>query len=126
MEKSFEKFCARVKREREGVPARSKYADWIVAECIRWTSALSASEVAEGLGISKESVNQWKRLGESVVSPPSVDEKAEMPAVLNVTRISVAGAPAERRVLARLVRGEVAIEFFDESAIARALEGVIA
>jgi hypothetical protein len=127
MEKSFEKFCIRVKREREAVSARSRYSDWIVAGSIRWASELSVAEVADGLGITKDSINRWKRLyaGGSAPQNTLACEDVGMPAVLNLTRISVAGSPEEGRVLARLVRGEVTIEFFDECALVRSLGGVL-
>jgi hypothetical protein len=125
MEKSFEKFCARVKREREGLPSRSKYSESIVSECLLWASERPIEEVAEGLGVSDQSIKRWKkdRLKVGIAKVATTD--VGLPAVLNVTRISVAREVAEGRVLARCVRGPLTIEFLDESALVRVLAGAL-
>lgn len=126
MEKSFEKFCARVNREREGMPVRSKYADAIVEEALRWVAERSSAEVAEGLGVSKSALNRWKRFSGDAPASPASSEGPGTPPVLNVTRISVAGEGPGGKILARIVRGAITVEFFNEDALARSLQEVLA
>jgi hypothetical protein len=130
MDKEFEKFCSRVKKEREGVPVRAKYADWIVEESLRWAMRLSVAEVAAGIGITDESINRWRRVRQETVQrmrgTPDARARGEgIPAVVNVTRVTVGARPDAPRVLARLVRGEISIDFFDEGALAQNLSGVL-
>ena len=130
MDKEFEKFRSRVKKEREDLPSRAKIADWIVEESLRWVARRSVADVSAGLGISKASIHRWLRRSESMSAradrPPSAPEYAAIvPPVVNVTRITVGASQGASRVLARLVRGEISIEFLDEGALARLVEGVL-
>jgi hypothetical protein len=126
MEKEFEKFCSRVKREREGLYSRTKVAAWIKEEGLDWLEHYSSCEVARRIGFSESFVRRWKR-GAGVVARKSVRTSAvqTLPAVINVTKISAPKAHVAGHVLARLVRGDVVVEFLDMDALVRAVPQVL-
>jgi predicted metal-dependent hydrolase len=126
MEKEFEKFCSRVKREREGLYSRTKVAAWIKEEGLHWLEHYSSCEVARRIGFSESFVRRWKR-GAGVVARKSVRTSAvqALPAVINVTKISAPKAHVAGQVLARLVRGDVVVEFLDMDALVRAFPQVL-
>jgi hypothetical protein len=126
MEKEFEKFCSRVKREREGLYSRTKVAAWIKEEGLDWLEHYSSCEVARRIGFSESFVRRWKR-GAGVVARKSVRTSAvqTLPAVINVTKISAPKAHVAGQVLARLVRGDVVVEFLDMDALVLAVPQVL-
>jgi hypothetical protein len=126
MEKEFEKFCSRVKREREGLYSRTKVAAWIKEEGLDWLEHYSSCEVARRIGFSESFVRRWKR-GAGVVARKSVRTSAvqTLPAVINVTKISAPKAHVAGQLLARLVRGDVVVEFLDMDALVRAVPQVL-
>jgi hypothetical protein len=126
MEKEFEKFCSRVKREREGLYSRTKVAAWIKEEGHDWLEHYSSCEVARRIGFSESFVRRWKR-GAGVVARKSVRTSAvqTLPAVINVTKISAPKAHVAGQVLARLVRGDVVVEFLDMDALVLAVPQVL-
>ena len=126
MEKEFEKFCSRVKREREGLYSRTKVAAWIKEEGLDWLEHYSSCEVARRIGFSESFVRRWKR-GAGVVARKSVRTSAvqTLPAVINVTKISAPKAHVAGQLLARLVRGDVVVEFLDMDALVLAVPQVL-
>lgn len=126
MDKEFERYCARVKREREGMLPRAKVADWIREEGVQWLVQYSASEVARRTGFSESFVRRWKKPIDSFSKgkmAPRDDE--EMPAVLNVTRIAPAAEGTNEKVLARLVCGNTVLELCEREILLQVLSRVL-
>ena len=131
MEKEFRVFCARIRRSREGIPPRTAYPLDVREEIVRWASRLPLASVARGIGVSCGIIRVWRRslpAFESESLAPEAGLAAHAP-VFNVTRISVetpATGESVQRPLARLVHKNTQIDFFDEAALARCVEGVLA
>lgn len=126
MEKEFEKFCMRVKREREGLYSRTKVAAWIKEEGLNCFEHYSVCEVARRIGFSESFVRRWKRVAGVVAQKPVRTNAIQtLPAVINVTKISATKVDVTGQVLARLVRGDVVVEFLDLDALVRAIPQVL-
>lgn len=118
--------AAPANREQNPGLVRTKVAAWIKEEGLDWLEHYSSCEVARRIGFSESFVRRWKR-GAGVVARKSVRTSAvqTLPAVINVTKISAPKAHVAGQVLARLVRGDVVVEFLDMDALVRAVPQVL-
>ena len=111
MDKKFNDFCAKLKRQRQATSQVDPYSPDVRCEALEWAEKLSIQKVAQASGISKASLQNWKRA--HVDKTMAVPEQSGEPAI-HVTRVSLAALDARPVPLARLVKGPLSIEVFDK------------